>query len=124
MVIPPSKEVLLGEAQKEVAEIEEQYTEGLITDGERYNKVVDIWAQVAEAIAKDMMKEISTDIFKDPEGGADKKAPSFNSIFIMADSGARGRSSRCGSSPVCVASWPSRPVKSSRRRSPRTSVRV
>src|SRR5450432_3631008 len=66
MVIPPSKEVLLGEAQKEVAEIEEQYTEGLITDGERYNKVVDIWAQVAEAIAKDMMKAISTDEFKDP----------------------------------------------------------
>src|SRR3954462_7746560 len=90
MVIPPSKEVLLGEAQKEVAEIEEQYTEGLITDGERYNKVVDIWAQVAESIAKDMMKEISTDIFKAPEGGPDKKAPSFNSIFIMADSGARG----------------------------------
>ncbi len=90
MVIPPSKEVLLGEAQKEVGEIEEQYTEGLITDGERYNKVVDIWAQVAESIAKDMMKEISTDEFKDPDGGPNKKAPSFNSIFIMADSGARG----------------------------------
>jgi DNA-directed RNA polymerase subunit beta' len=90
MVIPPSKETLLGEAQKEVAEIEEQYTEGLITDGERYNKVVDIWAQVAESIAKDMMKEISTDEFKDPDSNAHKKAPSFNSIFIMADSGARG----------------------------------
>ena len=90
MVIPPSKEVLLGEAQKEVGEIEEQYTEGLITDGERYNKVVDIWAQVAESIAKDMMKEISTDEFTDPVTGAVKKAPSFNSIFIMADSGARG----------------------------------
>ena len=90
MVIPPSKEILLGEAQKEVAEIEEQYTEGLITDGERYNKVVDIWAQVAEAIAKDMMKEISTEEFKESEGGPTKKAPSFNSIFIMADSGARG----------------------------------
>ncbi len=90
MVIPPSKEVLLEEAKKEVTEIEDQYTEGLITDGERYNKVVDIWAQVAEAIAKDMMKEISTDEFADPEGGAHKKAPSFNSIFIMADSGARG----------------------------------
>jgi DNA-directed RNA polymerase subunit beta' len=90
MVIPPSKETLLGDAKKEVAEIEEQYTEGLITDGERYNKVVDIWAQVAEAIAKDMMNEISTDEFKDPEGGATKKAPSFNSIYIMADSGARG----------------------------------
>jgi DNA-directed RNA polymerase subunit beta' len=90
MVIPPSKEVLLDEAKKEVAEIEEQYTEGLITDGERYNKVVDIWAQVAEAIAKDMMKEISTEEFKDAETGSIKKAPSFNSIFIMADSGARG----------------------------------
>ncbi|HEU0033992.1 MAG TPA: DNA-directed RNA polymerase subunit beta' [Kofleriaceae bacterium] len=90
MVIPPSKEVLLDEAKKEVAEIEEQYTEGLITDGERYNKVVDIWAQVAEAIAKDMMKEISTDEFKEPDTGEIKKAPSFNSIFIMADSGARG----------------------------------
>jgi DNA-directed RNA polymerase subunit beta' len=90
MVIPPSKEVLLEEAKKEVSEIEEQYTEGLITDGERYNKVVDIWAQVAEAIAKDMMKEISTDEFKDPESETIKKAPSFNSIFIMADSGARG----------------------------------
>nr|HEX4318551.1 DNA-directed RNA polymerase subunit beta' [Kofleriaceae bacterium] len=90
MVIPPSKETLLDEAKKEVAEIEEQYTEGLITDGERYNKVVDIWAQVAESIAKDMMKEISTDDFKDPDGGPMKRAPSFNSIFIMADSGARG----------------------------------
>src|ERR1041385_6921285 len=90
MVIPPSKDTLLDEAKKEVAEIEEQYTEGLITDGERYNKVVDIWAQVAESIAKDMMKEIAQDDFKDPEGGATKKAPSFNSIFIMADSGARG----------------------------------
>jgi DNA-directed RNA polymerase subunit beta' len=90
MVIPPTKETLLGEAQKEVGEIEEQYTEGLITDGERYNKVVDIWAQVAEAIAKDMMAAISTDEFKDPESSTIKKAPSFNSIFIMADSGARG----------------------------------
>src|SRR5439155_23828228 len=74
MVIPPSKEVLLGEAQKEVAEIEEQYTEGLITDGERYNKVVDMWAKVAEAIAKNMMKESSTDEHKDPASSAVKKA--------------------------------------------------
>ncbi|MCA9676511.1 MAG: DNA-directed RNA polymerase subunit beta', partial [Myxococcales bacterium] len=90
MVIPHTKETLLDEARKEVAEIEEQYTEGLITDGERYNKVVDIWAQVAEAIARDMMKEISTADFTDSETGEQKKNPSFNSIFIMADSGARG----------------------------------
>ncbi len=90
MVIPRTKEALLDGARKEVGEIEEQYTEGLITDGERYNKVVDIWAQVAEAIAKDMMKEISTAEFKDPESVETKKGPSFNSIFVMADSGARG----------------------------------
>jgi len=91
MVIPPSKEKLLDAAKKEVGEIEEQYTEGLITDGERYNKVVDIWAQCAEAISKDMMRDISTEEFKDPDGKmADKTAPSFNSIFVMADSGARG----------------------------------
>jgi DNA-directed RNA polymerase subunit beta' len=90
MVIPKTKETLLDDARKEVAEIEEQYTEGLITDGERYNKVVDIWAQVAESIARDMMKEVSTQEFKDPETGVEKKAPSFNSIFVMADSGARG----------------------------------
>jgi DNA-directed RNA polymerase subunit beta' len=91
MAIPPSKEKLLDVAKKEVAEIEEQYTEGLITDGERYNKVVDIWANAAEAISKDMMRDISTAEFKDPDGKqADRKAPSFNSIFVMADSGARG----------------------------------
>jgi len=91
MVIPPSKIKLLESAKTEVTEIEEQYTEGLITDGERYNKVVDIWAQAAEAISKDMMRDISTQEFVDPEGKVgDKKAPSFNSIFVMADSGARG----------------------------------
>jgi DNA-directed RNA polymerase subunit beta' len=91
MAIPPTKGKLLEVAKKEVNEIEEQYTEGLITDGERYNKVVDIWANAAEAISKDMMRDISTEEFKDPDGKLpDKKAPAFNSIFVMADSGARG----------------------------------
>ena len=70
-------------------EIEDQYTEGLITDGERYNKVVDIWAQVAERVAEEMMNEISTEEVSDP-GGRSKRMPSFNAIYIMADSGARG----------------------------------
>ena len=90
MQIPDIKAKLLGDARKEVAEIEDQYTEGLITDGERYNKVVDIWAQVAESIAREMMKEISVADFEDSESGRTRIAPSFNSIFIMADSGARG----------------------------------
>ena len=90
MRIPERKKALLEKATKEVNEIEEQYTEGLITDGERYNKVVDIWAQVAEQVANEMMAEIGTEEAQDPDSGEKKKQPSFNPIFIMADSGARG----------------------------------
>src|ERR1700674_5303013 len=88
MVIPAKKQEMLEGAQKEVAEIENQYLEGLITDGERYNKVIDIWAQVTEEVAKEMMTEIGTEVVK--KGGHEQKQPSFNPIFIMADSGARG----------------------------------
>ena len=90
MQIPAQKYVLLGQAQKEVTEIEDQYTEGLITDGERYNKVVDIWAQVAEQIANEMMGEIGSEEIEDELTGERKRTPSFNPIYIMADSGARG----------------------------------
>jgi DNA-directed RNA polymerase subunit beta' len=90
MAIPPAKYTLIEGARGEVLEIEEQYTEGLITDGERYNKIVDIWAQVAEAIAKEMMQGISTAEYENPRTGEKITDASFNSIFIMADSGARG----------------------------------
>ena len=89
MKIPAKKKVLLDKADKEVIEIQEQYNEGLITDGERYNKVIDIWAQVAEQVAAEMMAEIGVMTVKNAEGKNEKK-PSFNPIFIMADSGARG----------------------------------
>jgi DNA-directed RNA polymerase subunit beta' len=90
MRIPKRKHDLLSGAQKEVTEIEDQYTEGLITDGERYNKVVDIWAQVAEQIAQEMMSEIGSEEAVDELTGEKRKVPSFNPIYIMADSGARG----------------------------------
>src|SRR5688572_1673764 len=90
MRIPQAKHTLLSGAQKEVTEIEDQYTEGLITDGERYNKVVDIWAQVAEQIAQEMMGEIGSEEAVDDLTGDKRKVPSFNPIYIMADSGARG----------------------------------
>src|SRR3982751_2377070 len=90
MKIPDAKHRELSAATKEVSEIEEQYTEGLITDGERYNKVVDIWAQVAEQISIEMMMEIGTETATDIDSGDQKKQPSFNPIYIMADSGARG----------------------------------
>src|SRR6478735_7359224 len=88
--IPARKGELLEAAQKDASEIEEQYTEGLITDGERYNKVVDIWAQVSEQIAEEMMSEISSEELVNDETGEKRKSPSFNPIYIMADSGARG----------------------------------
>jgi len=86
MIIPDSKAEVLAEAQQDVATVVEQYQEGLITDGERYNKVVDIWAEASDQVARDLMESVSW--------------------------------------PACVASWPSHPVRSSRRRSRRTSVKA
>jgi DNA-directed RNA polymerase subunit beta' len=94
MLIPQKKGEFLQAAQSEVQEIENQYLEGLITDGERYNKVIDIWAEVTEKVAAEMMAEISTDtvVGTNPKTGKEeqRKEPSFNPIYIMADSGARG----------------------------------
>ncbi len=94
MIIPSEKKGLVDTAYGQVQEIENQYQEGLITDGERYNKVIDIWAQTAEQVTMAMMKHISTQTYHAPEGwtGKDKTltGPAFNSVFIMADSGARG----------------------------------
>ncbi len=89
MKIPSGKEKHLNEAYNEVKEVEDQYVEGLITDGERYNKIVDIWAQTTENISSEMVRELSTDTLTNDQG-ASKTMPSFNSIYIMADSGARG----------------------------------
>src|SRR5690606_13162759 len=72
----------------QIKEIEEQYLEGLITDGERYNKVIDIWAKVTEQVASEMMARISTEVVR--KDGVERSQPSFNPIYIMADSGARG----------------------------------
>src|SRR5919112_713188 len=89
MVIPPNKEVLLKSAHEDVREIEEQYKNGLITDGERYNKVVDIWAEVTDRIADEMLRDLGSEKVTD-ENGRETSIPSFNPIFMMADSGARG----------------------------------
>jgi DNA-directed RNA polymerase subunit beta' len=89
MVMPANKTELLDEARATVAEIQEQYTLGLITDGERYNKVVDIWASVTDRIADEMLSELGTETVEDPDGTR-RAVPSFNPIFMMADSGARG----------------------------------
>ncbi len=89
MVIPGEKAGIIGDADKEVQEIQSQYVSGLVTDGERYNKVVDIWSHANEKVAKAMMDGIATESVTDSEK-KEIKQKSFNSIYMMADSGARG----------------------------------
>ncbi len=89
MEVPPEKRDILSKAEETVKEIEEQYASGLVTNGERYNKVVDVWSTTNEQVAKAMMDRLGTKAVRDTEG---KKVAqqSFNSIYMMADSGARG----------------------------------
>ena len=90
MIIPETKAKLLADAQQKVDDIYAQYNEGLITDKERYNKVVDIWSQVTTKISDEMMHNIKTQTFVDPQTGKTQDGPSFNAVYMMADSGARG----------------------------------
>ncbi|AER57215.1 DNA-directed RNA polymerase subunit beta' [Pseudoxanthomonas spadix BD-a59] len=89
MVIPEEKKSILSEAEQEVLEIQEQYQSGLVTAGERYNKVVDIWSRTNERIAKAMMDTIGTEKVVNAKGETINEK-SMNSLYIMADSGARG----------------------------------
>ncbi|MDB6105679.1 MAG: DNA-directed polymerase subunit beta, partial [Gammaproteobacteria bacterium] len=89
IVIPEQKTKIVAAADHEVKEIQNQYSSGLVTNGERYNKVVDIWSRANDQVAKVMMEKLGTEEATDLKGQL-KKQKSFNSIFMMADSGARG----------------------------------
>ncbi|OIN09634.1 DNA-directed RNA polymerase subunit beta' [Oceanisphaera psychrotolerans] len=89
MVIPDAKKDIIDEAEAEVTEIQEQFQSGLVTAGERYNKVIDIWASANERVSKAMMENLSKDVVINRDG-KEELQDSFNSIFMMADSGARG----------------------------------
>ena len=89
MKIPIKKRMLLDKAYEEVVRVQNQYSQGLITDGERYNKVIDIWAKTSDEVAQEMMDELSLDVLKDGKN-KDRKVPSYNPIYMMIDSGARG----------------------------------
>ncbi len=88
-VIPEEKYEIVESAENEVKEIESQFSSGLVTRGERYNKVVDIWSRANENVADAMMDKISNETVKDADG-KEVQLPSFNSVYIYADSGARG----------------------------------
>jgi DNA-directed RNA polymerase subunit beta' len=97
MIIPEKKGEILSRADAQVVEIGRQYTEGLITQGEKYNKVVDIWAKATDDVANEMMDAMKIEAISDTEGnpvidesGKPMQAESFNPIYMMADSGARG----------------------------------
>ena len=89
MQVPAEKVDILNAAREEIKEIESQYTNGLVTGGERYNKVVDIWGRAGDQVAKVMMDRLGKEDVVDAEGKTVKQE-SFNSIYMMADSGARG----------------------------------
>ncbi len=90
MHIPSKKAEIIREAEQEVLEVYKQYSDGLITQGERYNKVIDIWANVTERVAEEMMKELGAEDGEDLSEEELQERRAFNSIFMMADSGARG----------------------------------
>ncbi|MEQ8494391.1 MAG: DNA-directed RNA polymerase subunit beta', partial [Gammaproteobacteria bacterium] len=89
MVVPDEKARIIDGAESQVKEIEDQYASGLVTTGERYNKVVDIWSHANDQVAKAMMDKLGSEAVTDEEGKRVRQS-SFNSIFMMADSGARG----------------------------------
>ena len=89
LVIPQKKTSIIEQAEGEVQKIQAQFSSGLVTQGERYNKVVDIWSRTNDLVAQAMMEELSSEQVKDREGTTVKQE-SFNSIYMMADSGARG----------------------------------
>ncbi|MFA7505975.1 MAG: DNA-directed RNA polymerase subunit beta' [Burkholderiaceae bacterium] len=89
MLVPPQKEPILVAAETEVKEIEQQYTSGLVTQGERYNKVVDIWGRAGDQVGKAMMEQLATEEVVTRKGEQSRQE-SFNAIYMMADSGARG----------------------------------
>ncbi len=93
MVVPASKPKLVREAEKLVIEVQAQYQEGAITQGERYNKIIEIWNRVTEAVSAEMFRAMEDD----------DKSGMLNPIYIMADSAPAVRSSRSASSPACEA---------------------
>ncbi|MCG2595428.1 DNA-directed RNA polymerase subunit beta' [Ramlibacter sp. XY19] len=89
MLVPPQKAEIIERSEKEVKEIEQQYVSGLVTAGERYNKVVDIWGKAGDEVSKVMMAQLAKEKVTDRHG-KQVDQESFNSIYMMADSGARG----------------------------------
>jgi len=90
VVVPDSKVATVAESEAEVAKVQKQYSDGLITAGERYNKVVDLWTHTTEKVARAMMDNLSNETLTSADGSQTEEAKTFNPVYMMADSGARG----------------------------------
>ncbi len=123
MTIPEEKGPILAAAEREVKEIQHQYASGLVTNGERYNKVVDIWSHTNDQVAKAMMNHLGKESVIDREGNQVEQ-DSFNSIYMMADSGARGSAAQIRQLAGMRGLMAKPDAPSLRRRLPPTSVRV
>ena len=123
MKIPDAKKGILESAEKEVVEIQNQFQSGLVTAGERYNKVVDIWSRTNELVAKAMMDVIGIDRVKTAKG-EEINQKSMNSLYIMADSGARGSAAQIRQLAGMRGLMARRMARSSRRPSRPTSAKV
>ena len=89
MIIPEEKTEMIDRANTQIKAVQQQFSSGVLTNGERYNKVIDIWSRTSEDVAKAMMDKVGYEEVTDAKGNTEKR-PSFNSIYMMADSGARG----------------------------------
>ncbi len=89
MIIPQEKMAMIEKANTQIKAVQQQFSSGVLTNGERYNKVIDIWSRTSEDVAKAMMDKVGYEEVTDAKGNTEKR-PSFNSIYMMADSGARG----------------------------------
>ena len=90
VVVPESKYSTVAETESEVAKVQKQYSDGLITAGERYNKVIDLWTHTSEKVARAMMDNLATEEMTSADGTQSETAKTFNPVYMMADSGARG----------------------------------
>jgi len=90
VVVPDSKATTVAATEAEVAKVQKQYADGLITAGERYNKVVDLWTHTTEKVARAMMDNLSSEELTSADGTQKEEAKTFNPVYMMADSGARG----------------------------------
>ena len=110
LLVPSTKASMIEKADKEVSKVDKQYLEGIITNGERYNKILSIWWNTSNDVARAMYGDLETQDKKSFMNEDESNRP-FNPVFMILESGARGSKEQFVSLLVCEVLWPSQPVK-------------